>query len=399
MEGHASPLEIQELLEACIWPLRRSSPDMRSCALVAHRWRHAAQSHLFREISLESRGSGPPKSLGPRLLAVLHSSPHLIRHIAWLDLGLLQGTTETFLALCDVQFTHVEHISVRLYGVLSLGTAHALQQLLSASSLRRVTLLSSFAHLPLFAHVWRKCVPGVRHLELTLARRQDVDLDTTDLAQLETTPGAPIVLESLRLGWLGDFQDWLTDPLWPFDFSALKVFSRPWNMSTPWQAMAPAFRAIEVLDVALLVRRSANSRTSTYVAHSSQTDDNIDLAWFPALLILRIQLVTLRELSVAIPTLSSLSPANCLRRIILSFPHSDTGVEVCASLAPALSSLPVHPPTALELEMDAADYTRATPYFHEWIGAKNTICWSDQSPKFGSKSWFQNNYMAMYHSP
>ncbi|KAJ7476643.1 hypothetical protein FB451DRAFT_1460920 [Mycena latifolia] len=380
------PIDIQELLESCIWPLRDSLPDMRACALVARRWLHAAQPHIFHEISIQSDGAPPPTPIS-RFLAVLHASPHLIKYIVRLDLvcQAMGHNGEAFYALCSVNFTHLEHVSVHPEGGLGLESARAIQQLLSAPALQRVQLTCVVGQLALFAQIWGRCAPGIRHLELSFTGPLTVsNLDDADLAELQSTPKPPVALESLRLGCPPHSAEWLTDPLWPLDLSALKVFSRRWHTVLPWPRVVPALRSIEVLDLIAMVRHTA-SGSLMYIADPSQQDDIIDLAWFPHLTLLRIELIRRMELPVALRILSSLPPENRLRRLILSLPFFDDALY--AVLAAALPSLPLHAPAMFELELDPTDYELAAPYFQDWARAPdNTLCHTDLDY---DSHWFQ----------
>ncbi|KAJ7436443.1 hypothetical protein FB451DRAFT_1307380 [Mycena latifolia] len=376
MEPQVSPLDIQELLDSCIRPLRHSASDMGACSLVSRRWLHTAQHHIFREISVRLDGSSPP-TRGSRLLELLRDSPHLIGHIARLELLCEpEGRDgETFLALCNVPFTHLEHVSVRQYSGLSVVSARAVQQLLGAPALQRVQLTCSISHLALFAHIWERCAQGLRHLELFLSSPFPLtDGDAVDPAQLGTVPALPITLESLRLGCPRQCATWLTDPLCPLDLSALKVFSRPRHTVHPWSRLVPAPRAIEVLDFAAM------------------EDEILNLAWFPHLTLIRIEVINQPSLETAVRTLSSLPAANYLRRIVVSLPYLEDASYI--RLAATVSSLPLQHPATFELEMNAAHYEAVAPHFHGWISAQNTTCRTDPDSE---NSWFQKHYMMVHN--
>ncbi|KAJ6525908.1 hypothetical protein DFH09DRAFT_1416188 [Mycena vulgaris] len=143
----------QELVNHIIDFFHDTPTDLKACALVSRAFVYAAQSHIFKKLSI--RNYGPPISktaatLLSRCQETLHTSPHLVQHR--LTLYPRPMSLETFSAICN--FT------------LSLPFAIALQRLFSPPTLRFVSLECLYGDPSTFMQIWDRCAPDLKHLGL-----------------------------------------------------------------------------------------------------------------------------------------------------------------------------------------------------------------------------------------
>ncbi|KAJ6572017.1 hypothetical protein B0H19DRAFT_674952 [Mycena capillaripes] len=239
-----NPLSIQELVDHSIGFLYNSVSDLRACALVSRAWVDAAQSSIFRRISIMHFGNVPHPSVWTRLKETLNTSPHLIRHIQQLTVIPDEISLDDFSALCNLPFTHLNRVFVFNYPHLSASIAESIQQLLSLPTIRRVGILCTFDDPTTFLQIWDRCSPSIRHLEIYITEQS---IPTVQPAAHHCS--APIVLESLRITSVEGLNGWLAHELCPFDFSILKVLSVDINTDLlRWPLFRSAFSTIEALD-------------------------------------------------------------------------------------------------------------------------------------------------------
>jgi hypothetical protein len=95
-----------------------------------------------------------------QLLAVLASSPHLIRHIRHLDLNLKALSHDELMGqIARVPFSHLAGVTVRSW---SMRAAPALTPLLALTTLRHVDLACEVSDPIRFADMWDACSRSVR---------------------------------------------------------------------------------------------------------------------------------------------------------------------------------------------------------------------------------------------
>ncbi|KAJ7746426.1 hypothetical protein B0H14DRAFT_3605951 [Mycena olivaceomarginata] len=93
-----SPLGISELLNQCIGLLHESPSDLAACALVSRSWVPAAQSRIFKSLSITAPSTAQNTRLWSRCQATLRGSPHLIRYIHSLSVSSTSMLYDTFAA-------------------------------------------------------------------------------------------------------------------------------------------------------------------------------------------------------------------------------------------------------------------------------------------------------------
>ncbi|KAJ7133298.1 hypothetical protein C8R44DRAFT_870704 [Mycena epipterygia] len=331
----------QELIDHIISFLHDSPGAFRACALVSQSWVYSAQARIFRCITFVSTNVAENDRQWARLQHTLDTSPHLIRHIRQLDVYTPdnQLSAETFLAICNFPFTHLDGVSVRYDGV-ALLTALALQQLLSLPTLRHLRIQCHRTEPTIFLQIWNRCSASLRHLALLSRHRFSDTLLSTHHSSM------PVRLESLQIESTLDGC--------PFDVShlkALSVFDKTDIFQSP-NFMA-AHQTIEVLDFAVY----SNQQT-------------IDLSSFPRLVFLRISTFS-REpwLSVLVlRALSSIPPSNRIRTMTLHF----NGGGVPKELDGQLASLPIHHSATVEFEMNPTQYAQLILTLPR-LNAQNTV--------------------------
>ncbi|KAJ7264636.1 hypothetical protein C8J57DRAFT_1331588 [Mycena rebaudengoi] len=156
-----NPLDVPELVNTCIAHLRESRTDVLSCALVCRGWVYSAQACIFEVALLWRSWWGSIEDYRCRrcqLLAVLASSPHLIRHIRHLDLNLKAlSHGELMGQIARVPFSHLAGVKVRSW---SMRATPALTPLLALTTLRHVDLACEVSDPTRFADMWDACSRG-----------------------------------------------------------------------------------------------------------------------------------------------------------------------------------------------------------------------------------------------
>ncbi|KAJ6556505.1 hypothetical protein DFH09DRAFT_1164665, partial [Mycena vulgaris] len=156
----------QELVNHVIDFLHDTPTDLKACALVSRAFVHAAQSHIFNELSIGHYGATTSEidALWSRCQATLHASPHLVQHIHQFKPP-RQMSIDTLSAICNFPFTHLKEVCIHDLD-LSRPFVIALQQLFSLPSLRFVSLECCYVDPSTFMQIWDRCAPGLKHLEL-----------------------------------------------------------------------------------------------------------------------------------------------------------------------------------------------------------------------------------------
>ncbi|KAJ7478206.1 hypothetical protein FB451DRAFT_1395993 [Mycena latifolia] len=355
MDEGINPLAIQELLDHCIGFLHRPS-DLKACALVARAWVDAAQVQLFREVYLTSRSNERRWSL---LQETLEAFPRFIRHIRRLEIYSVQLSGDTFSAICQFPFTHVEHVFVGYPRDLESSGAVQAQQLLSLPTLRRVHLQCEFMDSSAFLCLWDRCSSGIRHLHLEAFQRV-----YEPIGEMLNKSSPPIFLESLRVAYAQCVGDWISHDLCPFDLSRLKVLSIDDNLDLLRSPkFATSFRTLETLDIQL----------------ESDTDsDAIELSSFPSLAILRICCNAPNPLPMVLPILCSITPTSRINKIIFATSFTRGELE---ELDATLCALPMSHPAVVELEMHPIGYTSAAKSLSQ-LSSQDLLRRADYNPRW-----------------
>ncbi|KAJ7488440.1 hypothetical protein FB451DRAFT_1529829 [Mycena latifolia] len=364
MDPPQFPLDIAEILDYCIDFLHDSILDLRACALVSRIWVSPAQSHIFREISIGAKHRDPAanKHLWERLQDILESSPHLVAHIHQLDLRPRFLSREILTAACNFPFTQLRSVSILPFR-LDYRDPGAFEQLLSHPTLRRARIMCSFDDPASLPQVFARCPPGLRHIELQCGPTVSYTLSST-----LRPPSSLVPLQSLRLTAppaghrLGD---WLTHDYLPFDFSGLKVLSLTTDTKiVHWPNFVPVFRTLEIFD---------------FVADG--THPPIDLSSFRSLRLVRACAHTATEWERTIDALSTLTPAQRIRTIVLR-----GSLHVAPQqLDTVLAHLPMAQSPTVELEITTQQYDFVAPNFPE-LTAKRLLRRADFDVH-----WFENS--------
>ncbi|KAJ6587631.1 hypothetical protein DFH09DRAFT_1274498 [Mycena vulgaris] len=335
--------------------------DLQACALVSRGWVYAAQSHIFKQISIgrpETRKSDID-AFWSRCRATLHASPHLIRHIHRLELHPRRISAETLSAICNFHFTHLKEAYTPNF-TLSWPLALGIRQLFSLPSLRLVGITCRFAEWATFLQIWERCAPDIKHLDLTCHQ-----IAPQILVPILQSPSTPIRLEALRITAVEGLRDWVHHPLWPFDLSGLKVLSIfIYTEVLRWPEIAPALGMIQVLD---------------YSAYAAEPP--IDLSLLPDLALLRLFVYAPDAWPRALDTLATMGPTNRIRKVVLCGALAGVNTEV---LDFALSRIPPQPSAVFEFETNATYYDRLAPSLHR-LNAKSMLRRVD--PR---EAWFKN---------
>ncbi|KAJ6536251.1 hypothetical protein B0H19DRAFT_1382938 [Mycena capillaripes] len=289
-----NPLNVPELVDTCITHLRESRTDVRSCALVCRGWVYSAQACIFEVAVLWRSWWGSMddyRRLWCQLLAVLASSPHLIRHIRYLDLNLKALSYDGLMEqIARVSFSRLARVTVRSW---SMRAAPALTPLLALTTLRHKSKKT-------LSPVFREGVP-------------------------------PLALRALEVhDMTGFISAWLKHDHCPFQFSGLRVLAvHSYPGILQWSKLRPALPHLEALQ--FWVRPH---------------DGPVDLSVFPNLAFLALW-IGKTEGPQAVSTLLTISPSNCLRNVALCA-SLDTGS--CAGMDSALSRILLHPGCVVELQ-------------------------------------------------
>ncbi|KAJ6556495.1 hypothetical protein DFH09DRAFT_1280262 [Mycena vulgaris] len=245
---------------------------------------------------------------------------------------------DTLSTICTFSFTHLKEIRISPV-ILSHSIAIALQQLFGLPTLRFVRLQCSFNSPSTLIEIWDRCAPGLKHLELRCAQAPTAPFHSTSHRRR-----APIRLNSLRImaPSMG-MRDWMDHPLFPFDFSGLRVLSISDRIEVlRWSKITPALRTVEALDFAVSV-----------------PDTRIDLSSCLDLVFLRISVNVYCDWPMVLNTvLSTIAPSNHIRKIVISgvFSYGLAAEELDARL----SSPPMHHLPAFHFEIDPDDSTNMT---------------------------------------
>ncbi|KAJ7117021.1 hypothetical protein C8R44DRAFT_791839 [Mycena epipterygia] len=344
----------QELVEYIISFLYDSPRDWLACALVSRSWVHITQSHIFRCLSLRNPSS--TRRRWAQFQEALNLSPHLLFHVHQLDIDDLGLSTDTFSAICNFPFTHLNGASVS-FSYLAGPHMLAVQQLLSLPTLCRVRLNCRNKQPCAFSSIWNRCSPSMRHLELIHDQKYREWLSPT-----QSSPS--ICLQSLRLKLpvrTVAASDWLKQTMYPFalsDLKTLSVFTSTEVLGT--ETFVPALRTIRFLDLM-----------------ADFTKPRLDLSSLPSLKLLRIS-----QFAGAWPwvfdTLSSITPSNRVSKIVIVGNLDGTTPKQFDS---QLSSLPTSP--IIEFELGESAYAHMIPKL-PLLRSKNML--SRANPKL---QWFE----------
>ncbi|KAJ7493926.1 hypothetical protein FB451DRAFT_1551217 [Mycena latifolia] len=326
MEESSQALDIQELVDQCIEFLSDSLPDLMACALVSRSWTSAAQTYIFREVSIRSSSS---ERLWARLQQILLISPHLIRHIHRLHLYSHGISTGAFITICQFPFTNLRSAAVFHGKPVPLRVGMAIQQLFSLPHLSRVNVTANFTDPSIFLRIWERCSSNLIHLEIHL-----IEPSNAAMQPVPSIRPPRIRLESLRSISAEYIKDWLMHDLCPLDVSHLKILStaRRHEDVFRWPIFAPALRTIEVLDFCPMPHANI-----------------IDLSILPKLALIRMSIGSSQGWHIALKILSTLPAVSRVRKIVINTSFFVTGYR-CAQLDSKLLSLPVRPRPVLELE-------------------------------------------------
>ncbi|KAJ7096817.1 hypothetical protein C8R44DRAFT_812322 [Mycena epipterygia] len=235
----------QELINHIITFLHDSPADWPAIALVCRSWVDPAQSHIFRRLPLYSPRRDENQRRWARFHATSINSPRLIRHVRQLDVTSFYVSAETFHAICNFPFTHLERVLVSYSNPTPLHTL-GMQQLLSLPTLCRLTIGCHETEPAAFFEIWERFSAGLRHLELVYY--------STSTELFHPTHNSPsfIGLESFNLPFTAvlGLLDWLMHPLCLFDFSGLKALSTANGMELLGSSnFAPALETIQTLNL------------------------------------------------------------------------------------------------------------------------------------------------------
>ncbi|KAJ7116876.1 hypothetical protein C8R44DRAFT_202104 [Mycena epipterygia] len=319
----------QELVDHIIGFLHDSPHDWPACALVSRSWVYAAQAHIFRHASLKI-DEPTDERLGNRFLATLEMSPHLIRHVRHLQVTrthrLSTRSTETFPAICNFPFTHLDRVDVTIWHPEPSYMLCA-QQLISLPTIRRIQMICILTDPSDYFQMWDRCSPRLAHLSIYS------NLRSTSILPPSQPPPSYIRLESLDLQQTVSvgLNDWLRQPLCPFDFSRLKhlaIWTNIGLLISP--KFTPALQTIETLDL-----------------HTGPNKPTLDLALFPRLGLFRIRG---NAWSWVYTTLSTITSSNRILKILFVGAFHGTTPEEFDS---HLSTLPISPIIELQMATNA----------------------------------------------
>ncbi|KAJ7275512.1 hypothetical protein B0H12DRAFT_264327 [Mycena haematopus] len=316
-EGNASGCILpQELVDECMAHLPTN--ELQTCALVCRSWCNTAQRLLFNVVSVSWT-----TSRYKRLEKTLRASPHLIQHVRTLALHRSSPLdSAAFEKVCTLPFTHLENVYIFHYSNVTLQSAHALQRLLSLSTLRLLDLQCFFMESAAFLAIWDGCSPSIRHLHFRCRKRSP-----DPVLPKQPSPSS-----------------WLKHGLCPLDISQLAVLAIDAHTSVlGWPRMAPSLQTIEALDF------------------SSRAKEAINLSLLPNLLFLRIHSITRLTAPVALETLATVSSPSRIHQIVLFIETPDA--MVCDQLDSEVNGLSVPYLSYVGLEMPIPEYNFWAPHF------------------------------------
>ncbi|KAJ7686029.1 hypothetical protein B0H17DRAFT_1137223 [Mycena rosella] len=348
----STALQIQELADLCIEHLCDSPSDLKVCAMVSRSWASAAQSHLFRKISVASNRCGSNHDWS-HLLRTLRRSPHLTRHIRHLHINMQAFSGSP---ICELRFTGLYYVSIRDPctgpGPFRVG----IQQLLRLPTLGRVKIAGKFAGPSDFLEMWHGCSPSIAHVELLC-----IGFSLLHTLPISADPSTRPILKSLGIrSALTNIRPWLRPDVCPLDISYLKVLSIADGYEMlRWPEFASVLQTIEVLDLMIIIPPDA------HVQHSSPT---INLSALPHLGFIRMSVaggLHRDGWQIILDALSTITTPSSIRTIVI---HSGSYLDVggCNQLESHVLSLPVHPLPIVEFEM-AAIKSMTASNVHEYF--------------------------------
>jgi hypothetical protein len=209
-----------ELLDLIVGNLHHFPTGLKSCALISQAWVYSAQSHLFSNLYLQHFKETQLEQLLDKVHATLHASPHLLRHVRSLDMLAPLTLSDPFIAICRLGFTLL-HTAVITFDTTKWSqSVLGVQELLSLTTLRDVSMKFQFRGPEDFLPIWERCSAGIEHLALTCSTA------TPSLfppLPPHSSPQSRLVYMEVEAD--REVLDWLADPMSPFNFSELKALS------------------------------------------------------------------------------------------------------------------------------------------------------------------------------
>ncbi|KAJ7021011.1 hypothetical protein C8F04DRAFT_1403211 [Mycena alexandri] len=220
-------LSVQELWDTILDFLDDSRPALKSAALVCASFASRAQSHLFREIHLPTSHYGQGHinlnnrtvTQASQLALLMNSSPHLVRYVRSLSLGICE--TGAVVPLARILWTSVHTLCLdRMHYIPSEDFLGGIQTLIGMPSLRMVSLGGrgddswSSQELSL---VLSRCGAGVQSIGFKYInpRRCAVSIDSESSGQRPT-------IRELRLDRSPGIVELFNDPAPLLDFASLR---------------------------------------------------------------------------------------------------------------------------------------------------------------------------------
>ncbi|KAK6981147.1 hypothetical protein R3P38DRAFT_3464656 [Favolaschia claudopus] len=199
-----NPIEVNELLDHCISALAPSASILSACALVSRSWAEIAQFHLFRAPHLTNPHCLTSDALLLKLYTILTESPRLLRHIR---------------ENMQPRFTNLKTVALSTIKLIP----SAFINLLESPHLRRLEFAHHNRDFASVMHVWERCSPAIRHLDLCCYRGVGAEYIVLEKGLLQR-----ITLKSLQLEFGIDSDEPFILQTWtlaPFDLSRLKALS------------------------------------------------------------------------------------------------------------------------------------------------------------------------------
>ncbi|KAJ7636775.1 hypothetical protein FB45DRAFT_907312 [Roridomyces roridus] len=285
-------LKMSELVAHIISSLE-TVDDVSSCALVARRWTHPAQSQLFSEVCV----SGPSVQLRPpsRLLELFGQSPHLARLVSALLIHSLDEIDPIELErLSNIAYPRLMRLEFQGSTlILSSQTLPFFRRMLSRPTLTSVTMRFQFfeAQEPCL-DMWKDCSRNIRHLALVTF--------IPKFHHPASSKSKRIVLDSVSC--LGGLSAWLGDPRCPFDASQLRAIQCKSLGPLPPNLLEAAQNTVEIVSI---------------YAPASAFDSKIDLSPFTQ--ITQLDLAFGTSLQCAIEVIKTISHSARNRIVAIRF--------------------------------------------------------------------------------
>ncbi|KAJ7643073.1 hypothetical protein DFH06DRAFT_601747 [Mycena polygramma] len=103
-------LPVQEVWDYIIDHLQHSKQDLRSCSVTCWSFVPRTQAHLFRSISICTKGPKTAESAATELVSITHKHPHLLAYIRRLS---VVSSSQTILAhLCRLAWSRLEDLTL-----------------------------------------------------------------------------------------------------------------------------------------------------------------------------------------------------------------------------------------------------------------------------------------------